>query len=136
MKSVSLFLLLSFLLPIAANAANEKDAAMSLKLFQVLTTSGAFAAECKVAEGAEKAAYVSGIEIVTEVTAMAVSDARPEMTKADAESELAALTKAIRKKVKASVKSDGCESELAKSMITRYHDLLKQDFSTLQSNNA
>ena len=136
MKLSYLSILVPLLLPLSsAHAAENRDAAMSIKLYQVLTTAGAFASECNAHEGAEKAAYKSAIATVTDVTAKTVSEVRPEMTEADARDELGVLTKAINEKTKAAIEQDGCNSEFAQSMIDRYHELLKEDFSTLKSSS-
>jgi hypothetical protein len=133
MKSRLLVLALPLVVSSAAMAdeAADREAAKNLRAYQYIAMAGAFANQCDVAEGAEHAAFVTNLNHAKAATLESITSAQPSVSTAQASNELKRLNNAVEEKAKSVIEKESCDGDMAKNMISAYHQLAQQDFSDL-----
>jgi hypothetical protein len=133
MKTRALLLTLPLLFSSAvmADEAADTEAAKNLRAYQYIAMAGAFASQCQAAEGAEHAAFATNLNHAKAATLESITTAQPSVTSDQAWGELNRLTDAVNAKAKDVIAKETCDGEMAKDMITAYHQLAQQDFSDL-----
>jgi hypothetical protein len=133
MKARALLLTLPLIFSSVAMAdeAADTEAAKNLRAYQYIAMAGAFAKECNASEGAEQAAYTNNLNQAKAATVESITTAQPSVTPKQANEELQRLNDAVNQKAKEVIAEESCDGEMAKNMISSYHQLAQQDFSDL-----